>query len=104
MGKRIGRRWYWAALALGYLAFSGCQMFSDRLTRWAMLGQEALDDPIQAVGGDGVVFAPGGDDAAWDKRRLASATPQDLVAYYAPVFVQQRVNTAAHRHPYPKEY
>ena len=107
MGKRVARAWCWAALALpalGYLAFSGCQMFSDRLTRWSMLGQEALDDPIQAVGGDGVVFAPGGEDAAWDKRRLASATPQELVGYYAPIFVQQRVNTAAQRHPYPKEY
>src|SRR5262249_36839130 len=27
-----------------------------------------------------------------------------LVAYYAPVFVQQRVNTAAQKYPYPAEY
>ena len=69
-----------------------------------MLGAEALEDPIQAVGGDGVVFAPAGDDAPRDRRHLAAASPQELVAYYAPVFVQQRVNTSAQKHPYPPEY
>ena len=107
MGKRVARAWYWAALALpalGYLAFSGCQMFSDRLTRWAMLGQEALEGPIKAVGGDGIVFAPRGGDQAASRQQLAAASPQDLVAYYAPIFIQQRVNTAAQPHPYPPEY
>jgi hypothetical protein len=69
-----------------------------------MLGAEAMEDPIHAVGGGGVVFAPAGDDAPRDRRHLAAASPQELVAYYAPVFVQQRVNSAAQRHPYPPEY
>jgi hypothetical protein len=99
--------WFWVVLAfgaVGWLTFSGCQALSNRLTRWKMLGQEALEDPIKAVGGDGVVFAPGGDEQAWKPGKVAKATPQELVAYYAPVFVQQRVNSAAGRHPYPPEY
>jgi len=69
-----------------------------------MLGAEALEDPIQAVGGDGVVFSPKGEEVARGRRQLTAASPQELVAYYAPIFVQQRVNTAAQRHPYPPEY
>jgi hypothetical protein len=81
----------------------GCEAVSNRLTKWQMLGIEALDDPLQAVGGDGIVFAPEprGEKSA---RELATATPDQLVAYYAPVFVQQRVNTSAARYPYPQEY
>jgi hypothetical protein len=69
-----------------------------------MLGAEAVENPIQAVGGDGVVFAPRGEDAPRNRHQLAAAGPQELVAYYAPVFLQQRVNTTAQRHPYPPEY
>jgi hypothetical protein len=69
-----------------------------------MLGTEALENPIQAVGGDGVVFCPGGEDHFLDKRRLETASPQELVACYAPIFVQQRVDTGALRHPYPPAY
>jgi hypothetical protein len=109
------RRRLWIALVAPMLAgliFIGCQAISqkvtkrlsDRLAHWNMLGQEALDNPLQAVGGDGVVFAPGPDDKPLDKRHLLAASPQELVAYYAPVFVQQRVNTAAQRYPYPAEY
>ena len=82
----------------------GCKMISDRLSHWQMLDQQALEDPIKAVGGDAVVFAPEGDDAPQDVNRLVKASPQDLVAYYSPVFIQQRVNTAAQPHPYPPEY
>jgi hypothetical protein len=69
-----------------------------------MLGAEALDQPIQAVGGDGVVFSPHGEDPKANRQQLETASPQELVAFYAPIFVQQRVDTAALRHPYPPEY
>jgi hypothetical protein len=104
------RRWvrwgfvYLLVPVLAWLTILGCQAISNRLTRWSMLGQEALDDPIQAVGGDGIVFAPREEGPAWARQRLASATAQELVAYYAPVFVQQRVISTAQRYPYPPEY
>ena len=84
--------------AFAALCSSGCQLLSDRLTNWHMLGAEALEDPIQAVGGEGVVFAPPGQDTARSRKQLASADPQALVGYYAPVFVQQR---SQHARPRP---
>jgi hypothetical protein len=69
-----------------------------------MLGQEALEDPIQAVGGDAIVFIPAKDGTALSRKQLASATPETLADYYAPIFVQQRVNSQALKHPYPSEY
>jgi hypothetical protein len=104
-----GRAWRWYGIALlvpacGWLLLVGCQAMSDRLTRWKMLGADAPADPIVAVGGDGVVFCPRQEVGGWDRRRLAAATPEDLVGYYAPVFVQQRVDTRALAHPYPPEY
>jgi hypothetical protein len=104
-------RWLRAAwllpLATG-LVLCSCQgllkRFSDRVARWDMLGQEALEDPIQAVGGDGMVFVPGQDDRPLSRRQLAAASPETLVSYYSPIFVQQRINTTAARYPYPREY
>jgi hypothetical protein len=69
-----------------------------------MLGQESLEDPIKAVGGDGIVFVPHKEGGALSRKQLASATPETLADYYAPVFVQQRVNSQALKHPYPPEY
>ena len=89
---------------LSVVALAGCKAMSDRLSRWPMLGGEAPEDPIRAVGGDGIVFAPHDADRTENRDQLRSAGPQELVAYYAPVFVQQRVDTAAKRHPYPPEY
>jgi hypothetical protein len=86
------------------LIVEGCQALNDHLSRWHMLGSEEMENPIQAVGGDGVVFSPHGDDKPLGRKQLAAAGPQELVAYYAPVFVQQRINTTAQRHPYPPEY
>jgi hypothetical protein len=99
-------RWWLivAAPIVGFLALEGCQALSDRLSKWKMLEGEALEDPIQAVGGDGAIFAPPGDDRLRDRRHLAALAPGDLVTYYAPIFVQQRANAAAQRYPYPKEY
>jgi hypothetical protein len=77
---------------------------SGRLTHWQMLDQAALEDPIQAVGGDGIVFLPGQDGAPLNRWQLASANPETLVSYYAPIFVQQRVNARAQAHPYPPEF
>jgi hypothetical protein len=94
-------------LVLGTIA-AGCQSlmrgFSDHLTRWQMLDGEALQDPIQAVGGDGIVFAPKDEPAPQTRQQLAAAAPATLVSYYSPIFVQQRINTQAHRYPYPPEY
>jgi hypothetical protein len=90
------------------IALGGCQAFkqrlSDNLTHWTMLGQEALEDPIKAVGGDGMVFTPGQDSLPLSRNQLAAADPETLVTYYAPIFVQQRVDTQAQRFPYPPEY
>ena len=69
-----------------------------------MLGKDAVENPLKAVGGDALVFSPSGNDDAWDRRRLASATPQELTAYYAPVFVQQRASTTLRPYPYPPEF
>ena len=101
------RLWYWAAILLSVAAcplVEGCQLLSDRMTRWTMLGQESLEDPVRAVGGDAVVFTPKQPDQPLDRSRLAVAAPAALVAYYAPVFVQQRVDTKTQAHPYPPEY
>jgi hypothetical protein len=98
------QRWtFLLVLFMAWPLFEGCQAISDRLSRWRMLGQEALDDPVQAVGGDAIVFAPE-HDAALHREQLAKATPQELVSYYSPVFVQQRVDPHKQAHPYPPEY
>ncbi|HEV3262668.1 MAG TPA: hypothetical protein VG013_37860 [Gemmataceae bacterium] len=96
-----------SALLIG-LAVLGCHAFmrglSDHLSKWNMLGEEALADPIQAVGGDGVVFVPGQEDEPLGRRQLAAAQAETLISYYAPIFVQQRINSRAQPHPYPPEY
>src|ERR1017187_2891743 len=87
---------------------AGCQTmmnaFSQKLTHWKMLDDKALDDPIQAVGGDGIVFVPGQESSPLTRQQLAKATPDVLVAYYSPIFVQQRVDSRAQKYPYPPEY
>jgi hypothetical protein len=100
------RWWYGAGLSLSLILCIaiGCEAFSNRLTRWNMLGQDALEDPLKAVGGDGVVFTPAEEDRPRSRSQLANASPQELVSYYAPIFVQQRINTAAQKYPYPPEY
>ena len=68
-------------LLLG-LALYGCQTIkqalSEHLTHWSMLGQEALEDPIQAVGGDGIVFTPIQDSRSLNRKELAAADPETL--------------------------
>jgi hypothetical protein len=105
MSRRLVRGCQWLALLLPTLfcLALGCEAISNRLTRWNMLGQEALDDPLQAVGGDGILFQPRQDGQPLDRAQIAAATPQELVAYYAPIFVQQRVNSAQLKYPYPAE-
>jgi hypothetical protein len=104
--RRFRSLWYWGLLAVPALVAVGfgCQALSDRLTKWTMLGEEALENPLQAVGGDGIVFTPSDAVPPRTTAQLAAAAPQELVAYYAPVFVQQRVNTANQPYPYPAEY
>jgi hypothetical protein len=81
----------------------GCETISKRLTNWQMLGTEALDDPIKAVGGDGIVFVSSGDDRPRTREQLAKATPAELVEYYSPVLIQQRVDSKKQSYPYPQE-
>jgi hypothetical protein len=99
---------YALLLLLTGLVLYGCQSIkkhlSDNLTHWNMLGQEAVEDPIKAVGGDGIVFVPAQEDRPMSRRQLAAADPATLVNYYAPTFVQQRVDTKAQKYPYPPEY
>src|SRR5579862_1788031 len=95
-------------LSLLLTTTTGCQTvmngLSQKLTHWKMLDDKALDDPIQAVGGDGIVFVPGEDRSPMTRQQLAKATPELLVAYYSPIFVQQKVDTKAQKYPYPAEY
>jgi hypothetical protein len=107
MSRRNRRFWCGFALVLPVvagLAVIGCKAISNRLSHWNMLGEEALEDPIKAVGGDGIVFAPRKDGTALSRKQLASAGLETLADYYAPIFVQQRVNSQALKHPYPPEY
>src|SRR5271165_3202546 len=101
------RRLGFFLLATG-LTLGGCQAIkknlSDGLTHWNMLGQDALDDPIKAVGGDGAVFQPAPDSRPMSRKQLASASPETLVSYYAPIFVQQHVDSKKQKYPYPPEY
>jgi hypothetical protein len=109
MTRCLGR---WRLLTLlpivAALTLIGCQAvmekFSQHLTHWDMLKQDALDDPIKAVGGDGIVFVPADAMPPMTRGQLAAAPPETLVGYYAPLFVQQRVNTQAQKYPYPAEY
>jgi hypothetical protein len=56
--------------ALALVAFAGCELISNHLSKWKMLDQRAMEDPIAAVGGDAIVFAPAEDRFV----RLAKAT------------------------------
>ena len=106
MARRIPRIWRWSAYVVlaGLGIVVGCQAISDRLSKWEMLGQESLEDPLKAVGGDGIVFAPKPDDRPRTRTQLAACKPEELVAYYSPIFVQQRVKAAEQRYPYPPEF
>src|SRR5262245_8175007 len=107
MPAAIRPRKWWLILLLPLVAglgLAGCQLLSDRLSKWKMLDEKALEDPVKAVAWRATVFMPVGDDRSRSQRQLASASPQELVSYYAPVFIQQRVDTAAQRHRYPPEY
>src|SRR5690348_14915431 len=84
----VRRSWYWFVFVLPVmvgLAAAGCKAISNRLTHWNMLGQEALEDPITAVGGDGIVFLPCKDGTALSRKQLAAANPETLVDYYSPI-------------------
>lgn len=87
---------------------SGCQVIknhvSEKLTNWRMLEGDALEDPIQAVGGDAIVFGPEDEIKLLTRSELAKAGPEVLVNYFTPVFIQQRINTRVLKYPYPQEY
>jgi hypothetical protein len=104
----IRQRPHWLLVTVLVVLLGGCQAFmrtlSNHLTSWQMLDDKALEDPIKAVGGDGILFVPAPDSAALGRRQLRTANAETLVAYYAPIFVQQRVDTRAGPHPYPPEY
>ncbi len=85
-------------------AVIGCKAISNRLTHWKMLDQAALEDPIEAVGGDGFVFIPRSAETPMNRKQLTVAAPEVLADYYAPIFVQQRINSQAMKYPYPAEY
>jgi hypothetical protein len=107
--KEIGhaRLALWLTVLAG-LVLGGCQTLmkglGSKLGKWNMLGQEAMEDPIRAVGGDGVVFCCKQTLPPKGRKELASASPEALVSYYTPIFIQQCVDTHAQRFPYPPEY
>jgi hypothetical protein len=102
----------WRAAAIAGIGvcvgIGGCQALlehmSNRLTHWQMLGDDALEDPIKAVGGDAIAFVPAPDLPPLTRAQLALAGPEVLVSYYAPVFLQQRRDPKAQKYPYPPEY
>jgi hypothetical protein len=105
MKRRGWKTWLGLVVLLGTtggMVSVGCQALSNRLTKWKMLDNKAAENPLQAVGGDGIVFAPP-DDRTRERPRLARASGEELVAYYAPVFVQQRVDPRTLKFPYPPE-
>src|SRR6185437_8504533 len=107
MFARYFRSWYtlvFVALLGGALMALGCKAISNKLTHWKMLDQIALEDPIKAVGGDAFVFMPRQTETPLNRRQLTTATPEVLANYYAPIFVQQRINSQALKYPYPPEY
>jgi hypothetical protein len=95
-------------LLLAGLGLGGCQTIrqalTDNLTHWDMLAQEAVENPITAVGGDAIVFQPGRDGQPLSRGQLAAGDPETLMSYYAPIFVQQRIDSRAQKYPYPPEY
>jgi hypothetical protein len=101
IGRRV--RIVCGLILAGGLFLGGCQALmqhlSDHLTRWDMLGPDALEDPIQAVGGSGIVFIPNDDSQPLSRQQLAAATPETLIRYYSPVFVQQRLASTAQHYP-----
>ena len=105
--NRFARHWV-AFLLLTAVSICGCtaikKRFSDSLTHWAMLDQQALAEPIKAVGGDGIVFMPSQDMKPLGRSQLSHASPESLVSYYSPIFIQQRVDTRTLDYPYPQEY
>ncbi len=108
LGNRAAWAWLGWGLALAAGVVVGCQAIKQglthKLTKWQMLRDDQMEDPLQAVGGDALVFVLGPETSPLDRKDLARASPEKLVAYYAPVFVQQRVNSQAQKYPYPPEY
>jgi hypothetical protein len=101
------KRWCLGVALVGFsslLLGLGCQAFSNKMTKWKMLDQAAVEQPLQAVGGDGIVFGPKEADRPMSRSQLAAAAPQALVAYYTPIFIQQRIDASKQRFPYPPEY
>ncbi len=102
MFLRNARLWK-AGILVVLLGGLGCQLFSDHISRWRMLDKSALDDPIHAIGGDGIIYSPK-EDRAMTRQQLEDAKPDELIAYYAPIFIQQRVDSNGQPFPYPREY
>jgi len=82
------------SLVVGCLFVSGCA--------WPMLDRTALKDPVAAVDGNGQVFEStasreisGGD--------VSQATDSELLAFYAPVYVQQYKSASEKGYAYEHE-
>ncbi len=82
----------------------GCKAISKHLTNWKMLDDSALENPLQAIGGDGIIFAPPANDHPLEPDQLAKEKEQQLLAYYSPVIIQQRGGGEGKKHTYPREF
>ena len=63
-------------------ASAGCH------TTWPMLNEAAVHDPIQAMHGRAIVYAPPNMGRVWNQDELAGATAEELAYVYAPILVQ----------------
>ncbi len=77
------------------LCVSGCA--------WKMLDRSALYHPIGAIGGNGRMFTLAHKRPRLDRGQLDHATPEQLLAFYSPVYVQQYAETSPHGYAYPHD-
>ncbi len=88
------RRFQQVAIALFLLlSATGCNV------TWPMLDATAVYRPIESVGGAGVIYAPPAAHERWSAAQVASATPEQLARYYAPILVQGHLSPQ-HDEPY----
>lgn len=69
---------------------------------WTMLDQSAVSDPLSAVGGRGSVYVAE-HRPELTAEQLAAATPAQLLAFYAPVYVQQYADKSKQGIAYPHD-
>jgi hypothetical protein len=70
---------------------------------WPMLDEQAVRDPIGALDGAAIVYAPSYAQGPVPVQALANATPEQLAVYYAPTLVQGLQPNGVHDFNWPVE-